>query len=130
MQRAQQIGKAVLTQPSSVARAPDGCDLLSGGMGALGLVTTQMMAEEGAKSMVLMSRRGAVGPNLQAQWEHLQTFSVDLQIKACDVANMESVQVMVRALRKDWRRGRRAPVSGACCTSRLCWTTRRCRSTA
>ena len=38
--------------------SPDASYLLSGGMGALGLVTAQALAEEGAKSLLLMSRRG------------------------------------------------------------------------
>lgn len=38
--------------------SPDASYLLSGGMGALGLVTAQALAEEGAKSLLLMSRTG------------------------------------------------------------------------
>jgi len=38
--------------------SPDASYLMSGGMGALGLVTAQALAEEGAKSLLLMSRRG------------------------------------------------------------------------
>ena len=38
--------------------SPDASYLLSGGMGALGLVTAQALAEEGAKSLLLMSRMG------------------------------------------------------------------------
>ena len=53
----------------------DGSYVLSGGVGALGLVTTKMMAEEGAKSVVLLSRRGVVGDDLKAMWEKLQDLS-------------------------------------------------------
>eukprot|EP00971_Amphidinium_carterae_P036848 724722-Amphidinium_carterae.1 len=44
----------------------DATYVLSGGVGALGLVTSTMMVEEGAKSLVLLSRAGKVGPDLQA----------------------------------------------------------------
>lgn len=39
----------------------DASYVLSGGMGALGLVTAQALAEEGAKSLLLMSRLRAGG---------------------------------------------------------------------
>eukprot|EP00438_Fugacium_kawagutii_P007777 Skav210427 [mRNA] locus=scaffold1573:420116:427042:+ [translate_table: standard] len=46
----------VLTVPRRMALPADASYLLSGGMGALGLVTAQALAEEGAKSLLLMSR--------------------------------------------------------------------------
>ena len=45
-----------LTVPRRMALPADASYLLSGGMGALGLVTAQALAEEGAKSLLLMSR--------------------------------------------------------------------------
>ena len=50
--------QVVLTVPRRMTLSPDASYLLSGGMGALGLVTAQALAEEGAKSLLLMSRRG------------------------------------------------------------------------
>ena len=48
--------QVVLTVPRRMALSADASYLLSGGMGALGLVTAQALAEEGAKSLLLMSR--------------------------------------------------------------------------
>lgn len=46
-----------------MALPADASYLLSGGMGALGLVTAQALAEEGAKSLLLMSRRERLQTN-------------------------------------------------------------------
>ena len=43
--------------PKHMAVSAEASYVLSGGMGALGLVTAQALAEEGAKSLLLMSRR-------------------------------------------------------------------------
>jgi acyl transferase domain-containing protein/NADPH:quinone reductase-like Zn-dependent oxidoreductase/acyl carrier protein len=101
LQRAQQIGKVVLTQPSRMNCRPDATYLLSGGTGALGLVTTLMLAEEGAKSTVLLSRSGKVPADLQETWEHLQTFAVNLQVKPCDVSRMDDVMQLTGMLPVD-----------------------------
>ncbi|CAK9099313.1 Polyketide synthase PksJ (PKS) [Durusdinium trenchii] len=103
LQRAQQIGKVVLTQPSRMQLKEDGRYVLSGGVGALGLVTTQMLAEEGAKSVVLLSRRGVVGDDLKSMWEKLQDFDLELQVKPCDVASFSHVQEMVMSLDNSYR---------------------------
>eukprot|EP00434_Breviolum_minutum_P009961 symbB.v1.2.008781.t1/scaffold514.1/size193457/7 len=98
LQRAQQIGKVVLTQPSRMQLVNDGRYVLSGGVGALGLVTTKMLAEEGAKSVVLLSRRGVVGDDLKSMWDKLQDFDLEFQVKACDVASLSNVQEMAMSL--------------------------------
>ena len=75
-----------------------------------------MLAEEGAKSVVLLSRRGVVGAftaifrrwvvepspaifswaewgdDLKSMWEKLQDFDLEFQVKACDVASLSNVQ--------------------------------------
>ena len=68
------------------------------------------MAEEGAKSVVLLSRRGVVGAGtealccdatgeeLQAMWQPLQDFALEFQVKACDVASLTDVQEMAMSL--------------------------------
>ncbi|CAJ1343367.1 unnamed protein product, partial [Effrenium voratum] len=98
LQRAQQIGKVVLTQPSRMKCVEEGRYVLSGGVGALGLVTTKMLLEEGAKSVVLLSRRGVVGDELKPMWEKLQDFAVELTVKPCDVASLSDVQELACSL--------------------------------
>ena len=99
LQRAQQIGKVVLTQPSRLECQADGSYVLSGGVGALGLVTANFLVEEGAKSVVLLSRRGVVGEELKAMWEKLQDFQVEVMVKPCDVAELSQVQALAQDLK-------------------------------
>ena len=78
---------------------PDGRYVLSGGLGALGLVTAKMLAEEGAKSVVLLSRTRLVGVGeRRAMWRHLQDSQLDIQWKPCDVSNLQAVQEMAMSL--------------------------------
>ena len=91
--------EVVLAQPSRMECQEDGSYILSGGVGALGLVTTRMMAEEGAKSVVLLSRRGVVGEDLKAMWDQLQDFDIELLVKPCDIASLTDTQELVAGLK-------------------------------
>ena len=60
MQQAKHIGKVVLTFPSeakAVSIGDDGCYLITGGLGALGLKVAQWMVEQGGRHIVLVGRR-------------------------------------------------------------------------
>ena len=77
LQRAQNIGKVVISQPSTLELKPESHYVLSGGMGALGMVTAQYLLEEGAKSMTLLSRSGRVlsstvsgSSQIMIRWQH------------------------------------------------------------
>ncbi len=75
MQRAQHIGKVVIQIPSALRRPMagtaneaygtadqttdiDGCYVITGGFGGLGLLVADWLVEEGAKHIALVSRRG------------------------------------------------------------------------
>ncbi|CAL1148755.1 unnamed protein product [Cladocopium goreaui] len=105
LQRAQQIGKVVLTVPRRMALLADASYLLSGGMGALGLVTAQALAEEGAKSLLLMSRSGRPGAEVQSQWTWLQNSPLQVMAWACDVSSASSSDLKKRL-------GAKAPTEG------------------
>ena len=62
---ARHVGKCVFTNGSRMKCAADGCNPLTGSVGALGLVTTEMLAEEGARSIVLLSRSGRRADDLR-----------------------------------------------------------------
>ncbi len=72
MQQAKHIGKVVLTLPaiaskenqSVVSINGDGCYLITGGLGALGLKVAQWIAEQGGKQIALMGRKA---PSAAAQ---------------------------------------------------------------
>ena len=72
LQRAKNIGKVVISQVSTMNLQPDAHYVLSGGMGALGMVTAQYLLEEGAKSMSLLSRSGRPSLDIAELWSQLQ----------------------------------------------------------
>ena len=80
--------------------------VLSGGVGALGLVTATFLVEEGAKSVVLLSRRGVIGDELRTMWEKLHGFDIELLVKTCDVAKLSEVQALAQDLNASERRVR------------------------
>ncbi|CAE7874991.1 eryA [Symbiodinium necroappetens] len=96
LQRAQHIGKVVLTVPHRMKLWPEASYLLSGGLGALGLTTAKAMAEEGAKSFLLFSRSGCPGPELGQHWAWLQQSSLEVQALACDVASPAGARELKR----------------------------------
>ncbi|CAJ1416737.1 unnamed protein product [Effrenium voratum] len=113
LQRAQQIGKVVLTLPRRMALESSSV-VLSGGMGALGLVTAQALAEEGAKSLLLISRSGKPGAEVQQQWSWLQKSALQVTAWACDVSEAKSLPELKKKLQSETPCGgkRKSPVRG------------------
>ncbi|CAJ1350508.1 unnamed protein product, partial [Effrenium voratum] len=119
LQRAKNIGKVVISQASTLNLKPEGHYVLSGGMGALGMVTAQYLLEEGAKSMTLLSRSGKPSADITDLWAQLQEAqqakgsslpkfldagkindsSVELQAASCDIASMDAVRQLQVALK-------------------------------
>jgi len=93
LQRAQNIGKVVIREPSRMGGCcrPDATTLISGGLGALGVVTAQFLVEEGAKSLVLTSRGGKPAADVQVQWDWLQASAVTVTAKSCDASQKAAV---------------------------------------
>ncbi|CEM38656.1 unnamed protein product, partial [Vitrella brassicaformis CCMP3155] len=95
LQRAQHIGKVVLQIPSAIAarrtsgaedisgaRRTDGRQgsyVITGGVGGLGLVVAEWLVHEGAKDVVLVSRRGQPSRELAATalWQRLTDLTGD-----------------------------------------------------
>jgi len=91
LQRANNIGKVVISDPSRMMCQSQSTILLSGGMGALGVVTAQFLAEEGAKSLCLLSRSGKPSSDVLSQWEWLTSSLVEIIAPKCDVSQESSV---------------------------------------
>ncbi|CAE7460662.1 ppsC, partial [Symbiodinium sp. KB8] len=101
LQRAQNIGKVVISQASTLALKQESHYVLSGGMGALGMVTAQYLLEEGAKSMTLLSRSGRPSADITELWKALQDSSVELQASPCDIGVLDAVQSLAQKLREE-----------------------------
>ncbi|CAK9057424.1 Mycoketide-CoA synthase (Polyketide synthase Pks12), partial [Durusdinium trenchii] len=100
LQRASNIGKVVISSASRL-----GCDafsmpLLSGGLGALGVVTATFLVEEGAKHLCLLSRSGQPAKDVGPQWSWLQKCAIELKVEKCDVGVEDSVVALRDSLKK------------------------------
>ncbi|MGB1249062.1 MAG: SDR family NAD(P)-dependent oxidoreductase [Candidatus Promineifilaceae bacterium] len=92
MQRTNHIGKIVVTQPVSkpITLHDAATYLVIGGLGGLGLLTAQWLAEKGAKQLMLMGR-SAPRPDVQMQLDALREAGVTITIARADVSNREQV---------------------------------------
>jgi len=94
LQKAQNIGKVVISEPSRMMCQPDAAPVLSGGTGALGIIAAQFMIEEGAKFLNLLSRSGKVPAEVASKWQWLQTCSATVSVHNCDVSKERDVQTL------------------------------------
>ena len=93
--------------------SPEASYVLSGGMGALGLITAQALAEEGARSLLLLSRSGRPGSEVEQQWKWLQQSSLQATALACDVASAAGAADLKKRLKSAEPTGRgKKPVRG------------------
>ena len=99
LQQAKHTGKIVLTQRvtapnQSVHFQTDGTYLVTGGLGGLGLVIAQWMADQGATSISLLSRQK---PNSQAQAvvEKLQENGVTVDVISADITDKTAMKAVI-----------------------------------
>lgn len=102
MQQAGYVGKVVLTLPLATSvptviprRTPihaQGSYLITGGLGGLGLQVAQWLAAQGARHLVLSSRRGVATSAAQPLIDQLTRQGVEVLTVAADVAQAADVQ--------------------------------------
>lgn len=92
MQRAEHTGKIVLTLPAPTRSAAgisfdaNATYLLTGGFGGLGLWVARWLVERGARSLVLVGRRGLT-PDAEPQVQALRQLGADILSCALDVTD-------------------------------------------
>jgi NADPH:quinone reductase-like Zn-dependent oxidoreductase/acyl carrier protein len=115
MQHSRQIGKVVVTFPQGFAPAcaqagqcpslrlrEDATYLVTGGLSGFGLRTAQWLAVKGARSLVLLSRRGEAGPEAPvAALAELRAAGVKVWAPACDVTDRTALADVLAVLRAD-----------------------------
>ncbi|THY20662.1 polyketide synthase [Aureobasidium pullulans] len=84
----------------------DASYLIIGGTGGLGCSIARWMASRGAKLICLSSRRANITPRLEELISDLAQQGTKILVRACDVANLSSVETLIQNLQKE------APVRG------------------
>ncbi len=117
MQGSGHVGKIVIeparagvarAQPVAPFSAPDGPILVLGGTAGFGFETACWLAERGARTLVLGSRRGVVDARLEARLRDLQSRGVTVAVETVDATDDGSVHAFVAGAAR-----RFGPIQGA-----------------
>jgi NAD(P)-dependent dehydrogenase (short-subunit alcohol dehydrogenase family)/acyl carrier protein len=107
MQAAGHVGKLIVrpaAQPIATTatrrpfQAADGAHLVVGGGGGFGFETAAWLAEHGAKTVVVASRRGVIEPHLQARAAAIRAAGTALIVERLDVTDEAAVVALVGRL--------------------------------
>ncbi len=113
MQSAGHVGKLIVrpnADPVATRAAPGifaagpGVHLVVGGAGGFGFETVAWLAEKGARTIVIASRRGHLDPEVIARAAALEARGVDLVVTALDVTDPEAVTDLTAELVKRYGR--------------------------
>ncbi|GLF98832.1 SDR family NAD(P)-dependent oxidoreductase [Streptomyces yaizuensis] len=97
MSGARHIGKNVLIAPRSPD--PDGTVLITGGTGTLGgLLARHLVAEHGARHLLLVSRRGPDAPGAARLRDELSSLGAHVTIAACDTTDRDALRRLLGAV--------------------------------
>lgn len=100
MAQARHIGKIVLSQDVATDRlSPEATYLITGGTGGIGLRVARWAVEQGARHVVLVSRRGATA-EAQALAAELGEQGAEVRILPADVSERESVHQVLAEISK------------------------------
>ncbi|GAB7188310.1 SDR family NAD(P)-dependent oxidoreductase [Kitasatospora sp. Ki12] len=92
--QARHVGKVTLTVPTDLD--PEGTVLVTGGTGGLGaLVARHLVAEQGVRHLLLLSRRGGDAPGAAELVRELTGLGADVRIAAGDVADRELLAAVI-----------------------------------
>ncbi|KAF4471000.1 polyketide synthase [Fusarium albosuccineum] len=92
--------KATHPQRSSTMLQEDGTYFIIGGTGGIGRSMAKRMIELGARNIVLLSRSGRVTQEFNSLLECAKVHDAKIFVRACDVANEESVRTLVEESQK------------------------------
>jgi malonyl CoA-acyl carrier protein transacylase len=104
MAEAKHIGKIVVSMPP-VASGPaqtsireDATYLLTGGLGALGVLVAEWLVEQGARHLALVSRRSTLDDPARAAVDRLKEAGAEVTVFEADVSNASHVARLVSEL--------------------------------
>nr|WP_239157732.1 type I polyketide synthase [Streptomyces sp. SID13726] len=98
MSQARHVGKVVLTVPTPLD--PAGTVLITGGTGGLGAVVARhLVAEQGARKFLLLSRRGLAAPGAEELSQELVEAGAEVRVEVCDVSDRDALAALVEGER-------------------------------
>ncbi|MFC3455475.1 type I polyketide synthase [Amycolatopsis speibonae] len=89
MSQAKHVGKVVLSVPRPFDAA--GTVLITGGTGNLGALVARHLVGQGARKLLLVSRRGVAAPGADALVDELTGLGAEVSVVACDVADRDAL---------------------------------------
>ncbi|KAM3575053.1 hypothetical protein VYU27_003073, partial [Nannochloropsis oceanica] len=92
------LSEVALNGRGSMGVVPEATYVITGGLGALGMVFAERLIEEGAENVVLLSRSGASGAAAEAAVEKLRRSKARVEVLKCDVSKRESVRQMFKTV--------------------------------
>lgn len=118
MQQSRHIGKLVISMKSDVsdllpvvntksAVKPNRTYIVTGGLGGFGLATAKWLVEQGATSLALIGRRGAVTEEAIAGVEDLEEAGAVVKAFAADISDPNSLSAAITSIRATM-----APIAG------------------
>lgn len=110
MQQSRHIGKLVLSMESDIPDSlpvvytqqsvkPARTYIVTGGLGGFGLATAKWLVEQGATSLALIGRRGAVTEEAIAGIAELEQAGATVKAFATDISNPQSLSVTLDSIR-------------------------------
>ncbi|MCB9896965.1 MAG: SDR family NAD(P)-dependent oxidoreductase [Planctomycetes bacterium] len=99
--QAKLVGKLVLTLPpprgGEPRLRPEGCQLVTGGTGALGLACAGLLVDAGARHLVLAARR-APSADAQERIDALRARGADVRVAQLDVSDRAALEALLASL--------------------------------
>jgi acyl transferase domain-containing protein/NAD(P)-dependent dehydrogenase (short-subunit alcohol dehydrogenase family)/acyl carrier protein len=96
LSQARHVGKLVLRIPREPD--PEGTVLVTGGLSGIGALTARNLAEQGAKHLLLTSRRGPEAPGAAQLIAELAELGCEATAVACDVSDRAQVEALVASV--------------------------------